>query len=47
MLPMNKKLTILVKGVTLADGPHKIGLGFIAEGLGKLSFEVTDLTTNA
>ena len=42
-LPMNKILTISVKGVTLPEGPHKIGLGFVAQGLGKLSFEVSDI----
>lgn len=42
-LPMNRKLTILVKGTTLSNEPHKIGLGFVAEGLGKLYFEITDL----
>ena len=46
-LLMNKTLTILVKGVTLSEGPHKIGLGFVAEGLGKLGFEVTDIVSNA
>lgn len=43
-LPMNKKLTIRVRGVTLTEGTHKIGMSFIAEGLGKLGFEVTDIT---
>jgi len=46
-LPMNKTLTILVKGVTLSEGPHKIGLSFVAAGLGKLGFEVTDVVANA
>ena len=45
-LPMNKILTILVKGITLSEEPHKIGLGFVAEGLGKLDFEVTDIASN-
>ena len=44
-LPMNKTLTILVDGMTLTPGPHKIGLSFVAEGLGKLGFEVTDLVS--
>jgi hypothetical protein len=44
---MNKALTILVKGVTLSEEPHKIGLSFVAQGLGKLGFEVTDLAANA
>ena len=42
-LAMNRTLTILVKGVTLSAGAHKIGMSFVAEGLGKLSFEVTDM----
>ena len=46
-LPMNRTLTILVKGVTLSEEPHKIGLSFVAEGLGKLSFEVTDVVSGA
>jgi len=46
-LAMNKTSTILVKGVTLSGGPHKIGLSFVAQGLGKLGFEVTDLVSNA
>ena len=44
-LPMNKTLTILVEGVTLPTGPHKIGLSFVAEGLVKLGFEITDLVS--
>jgi hydroxymethylglutaryl-CoA reductase (NADPH) len=46
-LSMNKTLTILVKGVTLSAEPHKIGFSFVAEGLGKLGFEVTDIASNA
>jgi len=41
-LAMNRSLVILVKGVELSDGPHKIKIGFVAEGIGKLSFEVID-----
>jgi len=41
-LSMNKALTVLVRGVTLTDEPHRIRVGFIAEGIGKLSFEVID-----
>ena len=46
-LTMNKTTTIVVKGITLSEGPHKIGLSFVAKGLGKLGFEVTDLVTSA
>ena len=42
-LTMNKKATIVVKGTNLSEGPHKIGFSFVAQGLGKLAFEVTDL----
>lgn len=42
-LAMNKTLTMLVKGVTLADAPHKLKIGFVAEGIGLLSFEVIDV----
>lgn len=41
-LPMNKAMTVMVRGVTLTDAPHKIKIGFVAEGIGKLSFEVID-----
>ena len=46
-LAMNKTSTILVKGVDLPEGPHKIGFGFVAQGLGKLSFEVIDLVSSS
>jgi len=46
-LAMNKKVTILVKGMTLSEGPHKIGFSFVAQGLGKLGFEVADLVAKA
>lgn len=42
-LPMNKRLTIKVRGVTITEGTHKIGMGFVVEGLGKLGFEATDV----
>jgi hydroxymethylglutaryl-CoA reductase (NADPH) len=42
-LPMNKRLTVKVKGITIAGGPHKIGMSFVTEGLGQLGFEVTDV----
>jgi len=44
-LKMNKIVTMMVHGVTLTEGPHKIGLKFVAQGLGKLAFEVTDLVS--
>ena len=45
-LGMNKTSTILVKGVQLSEGPHKISFNFIAQGLGRLGFEVTDMVTS-
>jgi hydroxymethylglutaryl-CoA reductase (NADPH) len=42
-LAMNKGLTMLVKGTTLTPGPHKLKVSFMAEGIGKLSFEVIDV----
>lgn len=42
-LPMNKKIAILVKGVTLSPGAHKITFNFIARGLGRLGFDFTDM----
>lgn len=41
-LPLNKSITILAKGVTLPPGPHRIGFGFVAQGLGKLGFDFVD-----
>lgn len=46
-LAMNKTSRILVKGVSLSEGPHKIGFRFVAQGLGKLGFEVNDIVTSA
>lgn len=46
-LPMNKIATIIVKGTTLTEGPHKIGFSFVAQGLGKLNFDVTDLVSGS
>ena len=45
-LPMNKKLTIKVKGVAITEGAHKIGMSFVAEGLGQLGFEVNDVVSS-
>jgi hydroxymethylglutaryl-CoA reductase (NADPH) len=41
-LPLNKKLTITVKGIELAPEPHSIGMRFVVKGLGQLGFEVND-----
>lgn len=46
-MAMNRTVTISVKGMTLSEGAHKIGFSFVAQGLGKLSFEVADLVSSA
>lgn len=46
-LTKNRTSTILVKGITLSEGPHKIGFSFVVQGLGKLGFEVADLVSTA
>ncbi|HEX78496.1 MAG TPA: hypothetical protein G4O03_08865 [Dehalococcoidia bacterium] len=42
-LALNRDTTLLVKGQTLSPGAHRIGIGFIVQGIGPLSFEVTDV----
>lgn len=42
-LAMNKASTLLAKGVKLEPGLHKLGIGFVVQGLGKMSFEVNDV----
>ena len=42
-LEMGKSLIIGVHGATLAPGPHKVGMGFIVQGIGKLQFQVADI----
>ena len=42
-LGMNKLVTISVDGAPpLGPGKHKIGIGFIVTGMGKMQFDVTD-----
>lgn len=41
-LGMNKACTILVKGMHLSEGAHRINFRFIARGLGELGFEIAD-----
>ena len=45
-LAMNKTSKILVRGVNLSEGPHRIGFSFVAQGLGKLGFEVNDMVAS-
>ena len=42
-LSMRKTVTISVRGQPLPPGKHKIGLGFVVTGMGKMQFDVTDL----
>ena len=42
-LEMNKALFIGVHRTALSSGPHKVGLGFVAQGIGPLKFEVSDI----
>ena len=44
-LSKNKASTILIKGVSLSAGAHKLGIGFVVQGIGKLQFDVTDTVT--
>ncbi|MHB0877674.1 MAG: hypothetical protein ACYC5O_16680 [Anaerolineae bacterium] len=42
-LEVGKALAIGVRGVALTPGAHKVGLGFVVQGIGALSFEVSDI----
>lgn len=42
-LEMGHRLTILVEGVKLAPGTHKVGMGFVVKGIGELGFEASDV----
>ncbi len=42
-LEMNRGLTIGVRGAELGPGPHKVGMGFVVQGIGPLKFEVSDV----
>ena len=41
-IALNKVLTILVKGISLESGTHRIAMGFVVPGLGSLKFDVKD-----
>jgi hypothetical protein len=41
-LALNLTTTIRANGRSLAEGNHRIDLGFVVVGLGRLSFDVTD-----
>jgi hydroxymethylglutaryl-CoA reductase (NADPH) len=42
-LQMGKSVFIGVREASLTSGPHKIGLGFVVQGIGPLQFEVSDV----
>ena len=41
-LAMNSDIEIIVEGVSLSEGPHRIGMGFEVPGMGTLRFDFTD-----
>jgi hypothetical protein len=41
-LAMNRTVTIGADGRALPEGKHKLGIGFIVSGMGKMEFDVTD-----
>ncbi len=41
-LGMNRTVTMAIRGTALAPGKHKIGIGFVVTGMGKMEFDVTD-----
>jgi len=41
-IALNKLTTVKVKATPLEPGPHKVGMGFVVPGLGKLKFDVKD-----
>ncbi len=41
-LKMNTEIPIYVRGPRLEPGAHKIGMGFVTPGFGKLGFDFTD-----
>ena len=45
-LALNKTTIIMVRGRTLAKGPHTIGMSFEVPGLGVLNFDFTDVVAN-
>ena len=46
-LGMNRTVTISVESRTLAPGKHKLGIGFIVAGMGRMEFDVTDAIEGA
>ncbi len=46
-LGMNRVVTIEADGRALAAGKHKIALGFVVVGMGRMVFDVTDALADA
>ena len=46
-LGLNRTVTITVDGRMLTPGKHRLGMGFIVAGMGKLEFDVTDAIEGA
>ena len=42
-LAMDGLVTVEVRAPALADGKHRIGVGFMVTGMGEMRFEVTDV----
>jgi hypothetical protein len=42
-LALNRTVTVKVRGVPLEPGAHTIGMGFVVQGFGPLSFDFTDV----
>jgi hypothetical protein len=40
--PMNRSILISVAGLPLTPGAHKIGMGFVVPGFGRIGFDFTD-----
>jgi hypothetical protein len=41
-LGMERVVTIAVRGRTLDAGKHRLGIGFVVTGMGRMEFDVTD-----
>ena len=46
-LGLNRTVTITVEGRALSPGKHRLSMGFIVAGMGKLEFDVTDAIDGA
>jgi len=46
-LGLNRTVTITVDGRVLSAGKHRLSMGFVVAGMGKLEFDVTDAIDGA